>query len=523
MNVMGNWGSRAGWRRLSAAGVALTLGAAMVWMTPSLAASGSAATPVHGGKLVFARIADIETLDPTVAVDNPSIWAIENLYQTLYTVAPNGKGTVPWLATGYKLSANKLTWTFTLRKGVKFSNGKPLTAADVAFSINRARVSKEGLGYIDGNIASVTAPHPQTVVVTTSRPWAPLLADLALYVNGVVPNKFGGKSASAFFQDPMGTGPFEFGKWVRGQSLTLNRNPHYWQAGKPYLASVKFTVAPNANSRLLTLQGGQAEIIDSPPTPAVASLQASSTLSADIFPSTEIVVLLPNEKYAPMADVHVRQAIAYAIDQHAIVKAVLLGRGSRANSILPSGVPFYNPKNPGIKFDLAKAKAEMAMSKYPHGFKLNFLTDSDYSLVAEVVQQELAPLGIKVSISTVPSSDLFVEQQKFNYQLSIDNWTMDISDPSEYATYALDGRGGSYSFFTNYNNAKMSTLVEDAATSLTPSKRQAIYNEIQTYADQQLPQIPLYYAPLIYGVAKSVHGFTVTPLGNYPLQNVWIG
>jgi peptide/nickel transport system substrate-binding protein len=482
----------------------------------------SSAKPVRGGHLVFARIADIETLDPTVAVDNPSIWADEQIFQTLYAVAANGQGTVPGLATGYTVSANKLTWTFTLRKGVEFSTGQPLTAADVAFSINRARVSKQGLGYIDGNIASVSAGSSNTVVVKTVRPWAPLLADLALYVNGVIPNNFGGKTATAFFQHPIGTGPFEFGSWVRGQSLTLVRNPHYWQPGLPYLDSVEFTVVPNANSRLLTLEGNQAQIVDAPPAPAVATLSASSSLEAGIFPSTLIVVLLPNERYKPMADVHVREAIAYAIDQSAIVKAVLLGRGSRANSILPSGVPYYNPSNPGINYNLSRARAELAQSHYPHGFKLAFLTDSDYSEVAEVIQQELAPLGIKVSITTVPSSDLFTEQQAFNYQLSIDDWTMDISDPSEYATYALDGTGGSYSFFTNYNNAEMSKLVEQAATTLNTTQRAKLYNQIQTFADQQLPQIPLYYAPLIYGVSKKVHDFTVTPLGNYPLQNVWL-
>jgi len=476
----------------TAVALLLSTGLIAAWASSSSSspARTSSAAPVHGGHLVFARIADIETLDPTVAVDNPSIWADEQIYQTLYTVAANGRGTVPWLATGFRVSANKLTWTFTLRSGIEFSNGQPLTSADVKFSIDRARTSKSGLGYIDANIASVSAPSPHTVVIKTVRPWAPLLADLALYVNGIVPNHFGGTSATAFFQHPVATGPFELGTWVHGQSLTLVRNPHYWQPGKPYLDSVEFTVVPNANSRLLTLEGHQAQIVDAPPAPSVASLKSMPGFFAGIFPSTEIVVALPNEHFAPMADVHVREAIAYAINQNAIVKAILLGRGSRANSILPSGVPYYNAANPGIKFNLAKAKSELAASHYPHGFKLTFLSDSDYAEVAEVVQQELAPLGIKVSISTVPSSDLFVEQQQFNYQLSIDNWTMDISDPSEYATYALDGTGGSYSFFTNYNNAHMTSLVEQAATTLNTTQRARLYNELQTFADQQLPQIP---------------------------------
>ena len=126
------WSSRLRRQSLGRASVALllTVGLLGAWAGTSSSASParSSSSPVSGGHLVFARIADIETLDPTVAVDNPSIWADEQIFQTLYAVAANGQGTVPWLATGYTLSANRLTWTFTLRKGVEFSNGQPLTA-----------------------------------------------------------------------------------------------------------------------------------------------------------------------------------------------------------------------------------------------------------------------------------------------------------------------------------------------------------------------------------------------------------
>ena len=115
-------------------------------------------------------------MNNTTVFDNESIWITEQIMQPLYTVTPDGKGVMPWLATGYKLSPNKLTYTFTLRKGVKFSTGKPMTSADVKFSLDQSRAASKGWGYIDSAIKSVAAPTPSTVVVNLKHPWAPLLA-----------------------------------------------------------------------------------------------------------------------------------------------------------------------------------------------------------------------------------------------------------------------------------------------------------------------------------------------------------
>jgi peptide/nickel transport system substrate-binding protein len=185
-------------------------------------------------------------------------------------------------------------------------------------------------------------------------------------------------------------------------------------------------------------------------------------------------------------------------------------------------VPFYDPRHRGIAFDAARARAELARSAYPHGFKLEFLTSSDpsYARIARGVQQELAPLGIDVRIRTVAPTRLFALQQKFDYQLSIDVWTMDIPDPDEYATYSLTRDGGAHAFYTDFDDARMAALVRRAQTTFSPGARRALYGRIQRLAGVQVPQIPLYYSPLVYGVAGKVHGFVVYPLGNYHLEDV---
>jgi peptide/nickel transport system substrate-binding protein len=476
----------------------------------------------HGGTVVFARAADIRSLDPTAVFDNPSIWAQEQIYETLYTVTADGRRVRPWLATRYTLSRDKKTWTFELRPGIRFSNGRPLRAADVAYSIDRARESKHGFGYIDAAIASVQAPDAHTVVVKTKYPWAPLLADLSLFVNGVVPRDLGGQDQQDFFRRPVGTGPFTVAAWQRGKYLRLRRNRHYWQHGKPYLDEVDFTVVGDDGARLARLRSGDAQIVESQPA-AVASLRHMPGATAGVFPSTGIDILLPNERYKPLGDVHVRRAIAFAIDRRAIVDAVLAGQGRPANSTFPERVPFYNARNPGLVFDLARAKQELARSAYPHGFRLEFLTSADrtYTEIARGIQQELAPLGIDVTIRTVAPNDLFALQQKSDYQLSIDVWTMDIPDPDEYATYSLSSQGGAHAFYTGFDDPRMTSLVRRAQTMFSPATRRTLYERIQRLADAVVPQIPLYYSPLVYGVARKVHGFRVYPLGNYHLEDVY--
>src|SRR6201985_3541716 len=227
-------------------------------------AAASAGTPVHGGNLVIARTADSQSMNNTTVFDNESIWIFEQIFQTLYTVTPNGKGVQPMLATSYKVSADKKTYTFTLRPGVKFSTGQPMTSADVKFSIDQASAAAKGWGYINTAIKSVAAPTSSTAVVTLKSPWAPLLADLSLFSNGIVPANYGGKSETAFYNAPVGTGPFKWDFWHKGSALKVVRTPNYGEKDKPYLNSVTWTDVPSDNTRQLQLKGGQAQVDEFP-------------------------------------------------------------------------------------------------------------------------------------------------------------------------------------------------------------------------------------------------------------------
>jgi peptide/nickel transport system substrate-binding protein len=490
------------------------------------ASSGSASgSPTSGGDLVIARTADSQSMNNTTVFDNESIWVFQQIFQPLYTVTPDGKGVTPWLATGYTVSADKKTYTFTLRSGVKFSTGKTMTSADVKFSLDQSRAAAKGWGYIDGAIKSVDAPTPSTVVITLKYPWAPLLADLSLFSNGIVPANYGGETETQFYNAPVGTGPFKWDYWHKGSALKLVRNPYYWQKGKPYLNSVTWTDVPSDNTRQLQLKGGQAQVDEFPAWSTVSALKGTPNVTMSLFNSTRTDYLMLNELVKPFQDVHVRRAISLAVNRSALVKAVLFGNGKPANSLFPPQVPFYQPATQGLQYNLAAAKQEMAKSSVPHGFTTTILVSSGFSddgTIATILQSELKPLGITLNIQTLDPNTVTTDYQSLKYDMTLSYWTMDIPDPDELATFAVDPTSGARSFFTAYNNPTVVKDTHDAEQTLSTPARQSLYNDIQSQSASDAFMAFLYYSPYAYATTSSVHGFGVTPLGNYHLENVWL-
>ena len=432
---------------------------------------------------------------------------------------------VPQLATSYKVSSDKKTYTFTLRQGVKFSNGQPMTSKDVKFSIDQTTKASQGWGFINTAIKSTSAPSPDTFVVHLKYPWAPLLADLSIFANGIIPDNYAGKSETAFYNAPIGTGPFKWDVWHKGQSLTLVKNPLYWEKGKPYLDSITWTDVSSDNTRQQQLQGGQAQIDQFPAWSTVTSLQSTQGVNMHLFNSTQTNYLAFNETRKPFQDVHVRRAISLALNRDALVKAVLFGHGKPANSLFPPQVPYYDPNTPGYQFNLAEAKKEMAQSSVPKGFSTSIVIpsgNSDYLTISTIVQSELKPLGITVKINQLDPNTENTQTQNLNYDMTLTLWTMDISDPDELATFAVDPKSGAKSFFTMYNNPAVVNAAHEAERTLDTEKRQQLYNTLQTGAAKDAFMAFLYYSPYPYATTTNVHGFFVTPLGNMHMENVWL-
>lgn len=488
-----------------------------------------AQSPQRGGTLTFARTADILTLDPANMTDNESIWTAENVYEPLFAATSNGKQLQPWLATGYKLSKNHLVWTIALRHGVRFQNGKPMTSADVKFSIQRVSAKASNpFAFIDTAIRSIRTPNAYTVVITTKYPWAPLQSDLALFANSVIPNNYGGESQTQFFAHPIGTGPFKVQSWQKGRQLVLVRNPYYWQAGKPYLSQVTFTDVPNDNTRTLELQSGQAQVDEFPPFSAVGSLQANPNVRLSLFPSSRVDFLEMNENHTPFKDVHVRRAIEMALNRAAMVKAVLFGHGTVANSFLSPALWAHDSAVTMPAYSVAAAKAELAKSGAPHGFSTTLLVGSGVSneqSLGQIIQADLAPLKIKVTLKPVDPNSEYTDIQNGQYDMAFNYDTTDIIDPDEMVSFgAMGGKTGqqTHALFTNYDSPAVDKWSQQAERVFNQARRQALYDKVQQQIAADEPLIPLYYSPFAYATTPKVHGFDVYPTGNYHLEDVWL-
>jgi peptide/nickel transport system substrate-binding protein len=167
----------------------------------------------------------------------------------------------------------------------------------------------------------------------------------------------------------------------------------------------------------------------------------------------------------------------------------------------------------------------MAKSSVPSGFSTTILVDSgnsDQVTIATILQSELKPLGIKLKIQQLDPNTVNTNQQSLKYDMTLTYWTMDIPDPDELATFGLDPNAGSKSFFTAYNNPTVVKDVHAAEQTLSTSARQSLYNTVQSDSAADAFMGFLYYSPYAYATTSSVHGFAVTPLGNYHLENVWL-
>jgi peptide/nickel transport system substrate-binding protein len=501
----------------------LVLATAVVGSLVASILPASAGNMAPKGDLVLVRNQDFATFNPDLA-QNDSIFPQQQIYEPLYMISQDGKTVSPWLAKSASQSADKLTWTIKLRTDIKFSDGTPMTSADVKFSLDLA-TKGDGWGFLNTAIDNITTPDAATVVIKTKTPWAPLLSDLACFSNSILPNNFGGKTADEFYKSPIGTGPFKLDHWTPGTELKMVANTNYWQPGKPYLNSVTWKYVVDDNTRALMLASGQADINEFPPATSVPQIQKTAGLKVTAFPAAASEYIAMNEASTPaLADVHVRRALSLAFDRKAVIKVVLGGLGTASNSILAPNVGFYDPKTPGLQYDLKAAAAELAKSKFAKGLKLEYLATAGSvqdNAMSSILQASLKKIGVTLTIKTQEPKVKRATQKAMNYQITSTGWTMDISDPDELLTFALDPEnGGTHAFYTNYNNQKVIDAVRAGQSNADPVARQKSYSFVQKTTADEAMMIFAYNAPYIYSWSNKITGFQVTPTLSYHMEDV---
>ncbi len=481
--------------------------------------------PTSANTLSIGWATETQTLDPAGHVQNPDIWVNVNIYDQLIRVGADGKSLNPDLATSWSLSKDSLTYTFHIRPNVVFQDGSKLTAEDIRYDFVRAMNPAQSWSWTLTAIKSVAAPDPSTIVFTLKHPWGPFLSDVALFDTGIYPEAYFKKvGAKGLARNPIGSGPYALDKWVPGQYLRLKKNANYWDAAKYPMAYVEYDLIPNDNTRLLKVQAGQLDVDNVLANNLVPTLNKSSTAKALVNKSTQTNYLTFNINQKPFGDVKVRQAISHGINRAAIIKAVLQGNGTPANSFIPAGAIDYDASLPQMTYDPTLAKKLLSQSSVPNGFTMTMEVGSGNLIsqqTAVIVQSELKDIGISVNVKPGDQTTLFQNQQADKYSFTTNLWTNDIPDPDELVSFAADYTlTGSRAFFTWYNNPQLSKLSQQAEQSNDNATRQKLYNQIQQIWYQQQWFIALYYSPFVNGVSNKIHGFSENPLGYFNLAGV---
>jgi peptide/nickel transport system substrate-binding protein len=498
--------------------VALSAGAVLALAACASSGSSSAAgsTGTSSSTLVMANAVKVDTLDPAQNSANESIWIDQNLYSRLVEANATGTKIQGDLATSWTISPDKLTYTFHLRSA-KFSDGTPVTAADVVWSLNRAKNLSGGWGFLITAVKSITATNASTVTIKLSQQHAPLLADLAMYAYSILPQKEVTASPTGFFTKPVGSGPFYVTSNNPSSQVDFKVNPN-WYGTKPHIKNIKLLIIPNDNTRVLDLEAGNVDVIENPPSNLTKEIDAQPKLKVDLFSSTRVDFVSLSTKNAYFKNAAVRQAVADAIDLKAMNTLAYQGSATPATSFLPYKMQFWDASLPARTVNLAKAKQLMASAGYAKGFTTSIVTvsgDSAGQAEALVIKSDLAKIGITVNIQSYELTTAYSKEDTGNYGIGERYWTNDIIDPDEVTTFGADVSAGAENFESYWASPAAASLASQARSTTDTAKRAQLYDQIQQIIYTQVPYLPLEYAPYRYAQGDWVSGFSVSPLGNY--------
>ncbi|HKX18891.1 MAG TPA: ABC transporter substrate-binding protein [bacterium] len=501
----------------AATAVALVFG-----LFPSISPTGAAG---FKNVISFGVNRAAEDLDPVTQDANPNIWAYMQIYQQLVRVNAAGDGFVPDLATSWKVSADGKTWTFALRPDAVFSTGEPVTSADVVWTFQRAHDVDGPWKWALDAMQTITAVNAHTVAITLKEPFAPFLSDVSLFSNSVGPaSKFKSASHEEISNHPLGSGPYMLVDWKKGEQLTMQANPHYYGHGLPKTRELRIIYIPDDNTRAIALQSGRVDGVDYPPFSLLAALRGDPRIDVQLNPSTAVQHVELNVTKAPLNNAKFRQALSYATDRAAIVKAVLYGNGTAATSFLPITTPFFDKQLKAYTYDIAKAQALIKESGVatPVNLRVTIWSgNADQQSTATLLKDEWAKIGVNLEIEPLDRAAVTNRVRALDYQVAVGGWTNDVPDPSELASYEFDYVTAK-SYHTGYQSAAMSALIKQGERELDQGKRRAIYYKMQELAIADAPLIWLYYAPYTDALNKNMHGFVQLATGPWIFTNVTV-
>ena len=466
-----------------------------------------AGEPVYGGSVTVGIQQDIDSLDPHKATAAGTKEILFNIFEGLVKPDENGN-LINAVASDYTISEDGLTYTFTLRDGVKFHNGNLVTAEDVKYSLERVAGLLDGEALISTmkTITSVTISDDKTVLVTVNAPDPELIYS---FTAAIIPAGSGEEESAA----PIGTGPFSFVSYTPQQSIVLAKNAEYWQNGLPYLDEVTFKIIASVDTAMLDIKGGSVDVV-----PYLTDSQAAE-LGGDFnilsAPSNVVQALFLNCTEGALSDVKVRQAICYALDKEMVNEFVTGGNSILISSaMLPTLQDYYVDLNDtyGTTSNIEMAKQLLTEAGYPDGFDLEITVPSNYDVhveTTEVVAEQLKQAGINVTINAVEWGVWLEETYNGRkYEGTICGITSDITPGYLLNRFVSDSSKN----FINYSSDAYDAAYAKVEAAATLEERAVHYKELQQILCEDAASAFIQVAPLTIAMNKELGGYKFYPV-----------
>jgi peptide/nickel transport system substrate-binding protein len=437
-------------------------------------------------------------------------WAAHySLYDPLIYMNTEG-AFVPCLATSWEIP-DPTTYVFHLRKGVTFHNGKPFTARDVKYSIDRLYAKETAAPQIlwwPKNKPEVTVVDDYTAKLTLDKPFAPLLA--SIWLLAILPE--GAADDKAFFENPIGTGPFKFVKYVHGSIYIVEAYDRFW-GGRPKVDRVVWRQILEPAARVAALLAGDTDLIPmGVPPEDLDRLRKNPKIVVQETGTTGTRFLVLNNAVKPFSDVRVRQAIWHAIDLEGIVDAIMLGTVGMAKAPMSEKTFGYPDKPPGpYPYDPEKARQLLKEAGYPNGFKTEYLVYSGNIYpkddeVALAIQGMLGEVGIEVEILTKEIAAAIAQVYDDNFQIAKQGCMAATADFDLCAALHYGEKAR-----CNYTNPELIDLLAQGAQQVDPADRRAVYAKASEILKRDAPNVWLFDEKYTIGHSARIKGLQIHP------------
>jgi peptide/nickel transport system substrate-binding protein/oligopeptide transport system substrate-binding protein len=493
---------------------------------PSLAA---------GGSIVVTYKDDIATLDPAIGYDWQNWTMIKSLFSRLMDYTPGTADLVPSLAESFTVAPDGLTYTFKLRKGVKFTSGREVVASDVKYSIERAvnpKTQGPGAGFFAAivghedmtagkteTLPGIETPDESTVVFKLSRPDATFLHVLSIDFASVIPKEAVEAAGADFGKKPVGSGAFILKEWVIGQKLVFEKNPDYYLKGTPKLDRITVEIGQEPLVAVLRLQKGEVDVAGDGIPPAKFLEIKNGPDAKDIIVDGEQLqtgYVTLNVGIKPLDDLKVRQALNMAINKERIIR-IVNGRATPASQVLPPLMAGYNPAYKGYAYDVAKAKALLAEAGLKDGFStVLYASSTDPNpRIAQSIQQDLAAIGVKVEIKAIANPNIIAAGGTKGEAPMIWSggmaWIADFPDASDFygpilgCSGAVQG-GWNWSWYCNEAMDKRAAAADAISDPAKKNERIEAWKGIFTDIMADAPWIPIFNERRVVAKSKRMGG-----------------